>query len=54
VAVYSESDAHSLFVKQADEAVFIGNSEAAQSYLNVDKLIAAAKSVKADAIHPGI
>ena len=53
VAVYSEVDANSVFVKEADEAVFIGNNEAAQSYLNMDKLINAAKLVNADAIHPG-
>ncbi len=53
VAVFSESDKDALFVSQADEAVYIGESPASQSYLNIDAIIAAAKRVKADAIHPG-
>lgn len=53
VAVFSESDANSLFVKLADESVFIGPSEAALSYLDMDKIIGAAKQQHADAIHPG-
>lgn len=53
VAVYSEADRESLHVKLADESVCIGPPSPAQSYLNVQNIIAAAKTKKADAIHPG-
>ncbi|MCF6097586.1 acetyl-CoA carboxylase biotin carboxylase subunit [Thermovorax subterraneus] len=53
VAVYSEADKDSLHVKLADESVCIGPPSAAQSYLNIQNIIAAAKTKKADAIHPG-
>ena len=53
VAVYSEADRNALHVRYADEAIFIGESPASASYLNMDKIISAAKRVKADAIHPG-
>ncbi|HEY1108618.1 MAG TPA: urea carboxylase, partial [Opitutaceae bacterium] len=53
VAVYSDADRHSLHVQQADEAIHIGASPAGQSYLDGEKIIAAAKSVGAQAIHPG-
>ncbi len=53
VAVYSEADAQLPFVALADEAVPIGPPPAAQSYLAIDKLIAAAKQCGADAVHPG-
>jgi 3-methylcrotonyl-CoA carboxylase alpha subunit len=53
VAVYSDADAKALHVRQADEAVHIGPSPAAESYLVGAKIIAAAKQTGADAVHPG-
>ena len=53
VAVYSDADARAPFVAMADEAVHIGPSPAAQSYLLADKIIAACKQTGADAVHPG-
>ncbi len=53
VAVYSDADKFSAHVRQADEAVCIGPASAAQSYLNIDAVIAACKITKADAVHPG-
>ncbi len=53
VAVYSDADAEALHVKQADESVHIGLSKSAHSYLDIGKILAAAKQVGADAIHPG-
>ncbi len=53
VAVYSDADARAPFVKMADEAVHIGPSPAAQSYLLADKIIAACKATGAEAVHPG-
>ena len=53
VAVYSDADQNALFVGQADEAIHIGPAAPKESYLNVEKIIAAAKQASADAIHPG-
>lgn len=53
VAVYSDADAQAQHVKLADEAIYIGESPAAQSYLQIERIIQAAKSTGAQAIHPG-
>ncbi len=53
IAVYSEADRFAKHVKQADEAYCIGESQASQSYLCIDKIIEVAKIAGADAIHPG-
>ncbi len=53
VAVYSDADRFSRHVSDADEAVRIGPSPAAQSYLSVDAILAAARDTGAEAIHPG-
>ncbi len=53
VAVYSDADTRAPFVKMADEAVHIGASPAAQSYLVAEKIIAACKATGAEAVHPG-
>jgi propionyl-CoA carboxylase alpha chain len=53
VAVYSDADARAPFVAMADEAVHIGPSPAAQSYLLAEKIIEACKATGAEAVHPG-
>jgi pyruvate carboxylase subunit A len=53
VAVYSEADRNAPHVKFADEAILLGPPPSAQSYLQADKIIEAAKALGADGIHPG-
>ncbi|MEM7328044.1 MAG: biotin carboxylase N-terminal domain-containing protein [Pseudomonadota bacterium] len=53
VAVYSDADARAKHVREADEAVWIGAAAATESYLDADRIIAAAKQAGAEAIHPG-
>ena len=53
VAVYSDADRHAAHVQACDEAIYIGGSEPAQSYLRAEAIIEAAKKTGAEAIHPG-
>jgi acetyl-CoA carboxylase biotin carboxylase subunit len=53
IAVYSDVDRASLAVQMADEAAHLGPAPSAESYLRVDKIIAAARQYGAEAIHPG-
>ena len=53
VAVYSEADREALHAQLADEAICIGPAPAADSYLDMERIISACIAVKADAIHPG-
>lgn len=53
VAIYSTPDATTPHVQFADESVWVGEASSSQSYLDIDKVIAAAKETGADAIHPG-
>ena len=53
VAVYSDADARAVHVREADEAVHIGASASAESYLHGERIIEAARRVGAQAIHPG-
>ena len=53
VAVFSDADRNALHVKMADEAINIGPPPANQSYINIDKVIAAVKETSAKAVHPG-
>lgn len=53
VAVYSDADRHATHVRMADDAVHIGAAKASESYLNMDRILAAARQTGAEAIHPG-
>ncbi len=53
IGVYSEADAGALHVRTADQAVKIGPAEASKSYLNIERILAAAKQTGAMAVHPG-
>ncbi len=53
VAIYSEADAGARHVLEADEAICVGPAPAAESYLNVQRILAVAKETGAEAIHPG-
>ncbi|MCH5599048.1 acetyl-CoA carboxylase biotin carboxylase subunit [Niabella ginsengisoli] len=53
VAIYNEADRQTAFVKNADEAIFLDGDGLNETYLNIEKIIAAAKKTGADAIHPG-
>ena len=53
IAIYSDADQHAPHVRFADDAVHIGGSPVGESYLNMDAVLAAARSSGAEAVHPG-
>ncbi|MEE9446526.1 MAG: acetyl/propionyl/methylcrotonyl-CoA carboxylase subunit alpha [Arenicellales bacterium] len=53
VAVYSDADKRAKHVREADEALYLGGNAPSESYLNIDKIIAACQTTGADAVYPG-
>ena len=53
IAIYSDADAQAPHVREADRAVRVGPAAAAESYLNMEAVLAAAREAGAEAIHPG-
>ena len=53
VAVYSEADTNSMYVQHADEAYYVGDSPATESYLSIKNIISAIRESGASAVHPG-
>jgi len=53
VAVYSAGDREALHARYADEAIYIGPTQASESYLSIDAILSAARKSRADAVHPG-
>src|SRR5699024_3196520 len=53
VAVYSDADSEAPFVNEATEAIHIGESQAKKSYVDIEKIMNAAKEANVDSIHPG-
>ncbi|HLI96176.1 MAG TPA: acetyl-CoA carboxylase biotin carboxylase subunit [Candidatus Baltobacteraceae bacterium] len=53
VGIYSEADANAYHLQFMDDAVCVGPAPATESYLNIDAVVAAAKTLRADAVHPG-
>ena len=53
VAVYSDADAEAAHVRMADEAIHIGPAPSTESYLRIDRIVAACRASGAEAVHPG-
>ena len=53
IAVYSDADSHAQHVREADDAYRLGSAPPRESYLNIERILEAAKATGAAAIHPG-